>query len=200
MRWSLREHGIVLAGPPPSELVDEVLKDLHTLQTVAEPGSMAKASERLALSQPAISKAISDMEHTLGAALLDRSSRGGELTDCGHLLIERARVVFDEVRQGVSDIESMSDPTRGEIRLGTTEPLTVVASEIVSLLSRKYPPITYLVTIRRENIRRAWPTRLNSGSEAVAEVTTSRQHAVRGHGQTAQRKPAHQTARKELST
>src|SRR5258706_7276600 len=144
MRWSLREHGIVLAGPPPSELVDEVLKDLHTLQTVAEPGSMAKASERLALSQPAISKAISDMEHTLGPALLDRSSRGVELTDCGHLLIERARVVFDEVRQGVSDIESMSDPTRGEIRLGTTEPLNVVASEIVSLLSRKYPPITYL--------------------------------------------------------
>ena len=57
------------------------LKDLHTLQTVAEAGSMAKASERLALSQPAISKAVSDMEHTLGAPLLDRSSRGVELTE-----------------------------------------------------------------------------------------------------------------------
>jgi PAS domain S-box-containing protein len=61
------------------------LKDLHTLQTVAEAGSMAKASERLALSQPAISKAVSDMEHTLGAPLLDRSSRGVELTECGRL-------------------------------------------------------------------------------------------------------------------
>jgi molybdenum-dependent DNA-binding transcriptional regulator ModE len=50
------------------------LKDLHTLQTVAAVGSMAKASERLALSQPAISKAISDMEQTLGAPLFDRSS------------------------------------------------------------------------------------------------------------------------------
>jgi DNA-binding transcriptional LysR family regulator len=59
------------------------LKDLHTLQTVAAVGSMAKASERLALSQPAISKAISDMEQTLGVPLFDRSSSGVELTDCG---------------------------------------------------------------------------------------------------------------------
>ena len=55
------------------------LKDLHTLQVVAEVGSMAKASQRLAISQPAISKAVSDMEHTLGAPLLDRSARGGRV-------------------------------------------------------------------------------------------------------------------------
>src|ERR1700724_2009919 len=123
------------------------LKDLHTLQTVAEVGSMAKASERLALSQPAISKAISDMEHTLGAALLDRSSRGVELTQCGRLLVERARIIFDEVRQGVSDIEHMSDPTQGEVRIGTTEPVTVVVSEIISRLVRKFPRISYHVTV-----------------------------------------------------
>jgi DNA-binding transcriptional LysR family regulator len=49
------------------------LKDLHTLQTVAEIGSMAKASQRLALSQPAISKAIADMEHVLGVSRLAAS-------------------------------------------------------------------------------------------------------------------------------
>ena len=96
------------------------LKDFHTLQTVAEVGSMAKASERLALSQPAISKAISDLEHTLGAPLLDRSSRGVELTECGRRLVEHARVVFDEIRQSVSDIEHLSDPTRGVVRIGTS--------------------------------------------------------------------------------
>src|SRR5262245_51331007 len=99
------------------------LKDLHTLQTIAEVGSMAKAAEQLALSQPAISKAITDMEHTLGAPLLDRSSRGVELTECGRLLVERGRVVFDEIRQGVREIEHWSDPTRGEVRIGTTEPV-----------------------------------------------------------------------------
>ena len=65
------------------------LKDLHTLQVVAEVGSMAKASQRLAISQPAISKAVSDMEHTLGAPLLDRSARGVELTEYGRVLVER---------------------------------------------------------------------------------------------------------------
>jgi len=123
------------------------LKDLHTLQTVAEVGSMAKASERLALSQPAISKAVSDMEHTLGAPLLDRSSRGVELTECGRLLVERTRVIFDEVRQGVSDIEHLSDPTRGVVRIGTAEPVTGIVAQIISQLARKYPRLSYDVMV-----------------------------------------------------
>ena len=115
------------------------LKDLHTLQTVAEVGSMAKASERLALSQPAISKAVSDMEHMLGTPLLDRSSRGVALTDCGRLLVERTKVVFDEITQGVSEIERLSDPTRGIVKVGTTEPVAGVVSEIITWLAGKYP-------------------------------------------------------------
>jgi DNA-binding transcriptional LysR family regulator len=123
------------------------LKDLHTLQTVAEVGSMAKASERLALSQPAISKAVSDMEHVLGAPLLERSSRGVALTDCGRLLVERTRVVFDEIAQGASDIAQLSDPTRGIVKIGTTEPVAAVVSEIIGRLAGRYPHLTYDVTI-----------------------------------------------------
>jgi DNA-binding transcriptional LysR family regulator len=123
------------------------LKDLHTLQTVAEVGSMAKASERLALSQPAISKAVSDMEHVLGAPLLERSSRGVELTECGRLLVERTRVVFDEITQGVSDIDRVSDPSRGNVKIGTTEPVAGVVSEFIIRLASKYPHLTYDVMI-----------------------------------------------------
>jgi DNA-binding transcriptional LysR family regulator len=123
------------------------LKDLHTLQTVAEVGSMAKASERLALSQPAISKAVADMEHVLRAPLLDRSARGVALTECGRLLVERTRVVFDEISQGVSDIESRSDPTRGVVKIGTTEPVAGVVSEIISRLASSYPRLGYDVMI-----------------------------------------------------
>jgi len=123
------------------------LKDFHTLQTVAEAGSMAKASERLALSQPAISKAISDMELTLGAPLLERSSRGVALTECGRLVVEHSRAIFDEIRQSVSGIENLSDPTRGLIRIGTTEPVMGVVAEIVSEAARRYPRINYEVTV-----------------------------------------------------
>ncbi len=123
------------------------LKDLHTLQIVAEVGSMAKASERLALSQPAISKAVSDLEHVLGAALLDRSARGVELTHCGRLLVERTRVVFDEITQGVSEIAQVSDPARGIVRIGTTEPVTGVVSEVIGRLTGKYPRLGYDVLV-----------------------------------------------------
>lgn len=123
------------------------LKDLHTLLTVAEVGSMAKAAQRLALSQPAISKTIAEMEFTLGASLLERSSRGAELTECGHLLIERARVIFDELRAGVSEIEQLSDPLRGSIRIGSTEPVIGVVAEIISGLARRYPRVTHEVMV-----------------------------------------------------
>jgi DNA-binding transcriptional LysR family regulator len=158
------------------------LKDLHTLQTVAEAGSMAKASKRLALSQPAISKAISDMEQTLGAPLLNRFSRGVELTEGGRLLVERGRVIFDEVKQGIRDIEHLSDPTRGEVKIGTIGPVTAVVSEIICQLTRKYPRITYHVkvsepdTLERELRERAldvavtrWNSRLVA-DDLAAEV------------------------------
>lgn len=123
------------------------LKDLHTLQTVAEAGSMAKASKMLALSQPAISKAIADMEHMLGAQLLERSAHGVELTECGHLLIDRGRIIFDELREGVRAIQNASDPTRGEIRIGTTEPITGFVSQVINQLLQNYPRITYQVSV-----------------------------------------------------
>jgi DNA-binding transcriptional LysR family regulator len=123
------------------------LKDLHTLQTVAEVGSMAKASHRLGLSQPAISKAITDMEHAVGAALLDRNSRGVELTECGRLLVDRTRVVFDEIKLGVTDIVQRSDPAQGLVTIGTTEPVTAIVTEVIGHLVRRYPGIRYHITI-----------------------------------------------------
>jgi DNA-binding transcriptional LysR family regulator len=123
------------------------LKDLHTLQVVAELGSMARASRQLALSQPAISKAIADMEQVVGASLLDRSAHGVELTASGRLLIARSRIIFDELREGIKDIERVSDPTQGEVRIGTTEPIAGFLAEVISRMSQAYPRITYQVII-----------------------------------------------------
>ena len=45
------------------------LKDLHMLEAIARLGSMARAAEDLAISQPAISKAMADLEHSLGVTV-----------------------------------------------------------------------------------------------------------------------------------
>jgi DNA-binding transcriptional LysR family regulator len=59
------------------------LRDLHLLMTVVQCGSMAKAAAELAVSQPAVSKAIADMEHMLGLRLLDRGRNGVAPTPYG---------------------------------------------------------------------------------------------------------------------
>ena len=66
------------------------LRDLHIVLAVAESGSMAKASARLSISHPVVSKAISELEQTLGVSLFDRSSRGVEPTPYGRALLEAA--------------------------------------------------------------------------------------------------------------
>src|SRR5258708_15147217 len=73
------------------------MRDLHVFAAVVQRGSMAKAALQLNVTQPAISKAIGDLEHTLGVRLLDRRPQGVEPTMYGKALLKRGTVVFDEI-------------------------------------------------------------------------------------------------------
>lgn len=119
------------------------LRDLHVLLTAVQCGSMAKAARRLAVSQPAISKAIADLEHTLGVRLLDRGPRGIETTVYGSALIRRGLAVFDELRQAVSEIEFLVNPTIGEVRIGCNESLSAaLLPAVIDRLSVQHPAVT----------------------------------------------------------
>jgi len=116
------------------------LRDLDILLAVVETGSMGKAANRRNVSQPAISKAIVELEHALGVKLLDRSRRGVVPTAYGSALAKRSVAIFNDLRQGVQDIDFLSDPTTGEIRIGTTQPLAMaLVCPVIDRLSRKYP-------------------------------------------------------------
>ena len=52
------------------------VRDLYILSTVVKSGSMGKAARELAMSQPAVSEAIANLEHLLRVRLLDRSTHG----------------------------------------------------------------------------------------------------------------------------
>src|SRR4051795_9151850 len=86
------------------------LRDLHILFAVGQHGSMAKAGTHLGMSQSAVSQAIAALEHALAVPLLDRTARGVELTICGAALMRRGLGAFDELRSGIKEIESLSDP------------------------------------------------------------------------------------------
>jgi DNA-binding transcriptional LysR family regulator len=123
------------------------LRDLHILQAAAEAGSMVKAASDLAMSQPAVSYAVAEMEHALGVPLLERSSQGVTPTIYGEALLERSRVVFNELRLGINEIGSLADPSVGELRLGTTPPMSAIASAVFNQLVPRYPRMNFALSV-----------------------------------------------------
>jgi DNA-binding transcriptional LysR family regulator len=118
------------------------LRDLHILLTVVRRGSMARAAAELAISQPAVSKAIADVEHTLGLRLLDRSRNGIEPTAYGRALVRRGLVIFDELKHGVEELAFLADPTAGELRIGSTESIAAgLLPAVIERFSRAYPRV-----------------------------------------------------------
>src|SRR5258708_8114113 len=116
------------------------LRDLHILLAVVEHGSMGKAASALAISQPAVSKAIADMEYTLGLRLLDRARHGMEPTTHGRALITRRATVFAELRQAVEELKFLADPTAGGFPVGGSEALAPgVLPPALDRAARPYP-------------------------------------------------------------
>ena len=117
-------------------------RDLHVLSIVVQRGSMAKAAAQLGVTQPSVSEVIADLEHALGVRLLDRSPQGIEPTIYARALLKRSLVAFDELKQGIRDIEFLANPAVGELRIGCPESVSSSAlPAIVQQLSERYPRI-----------------------------------------------------------
>jgi DNA-binding transcriptional LysR family regulator len=133
-----------------AEIVSRQLKlrQLRILVETAQRGSMVKAGEHLGISQPVVSKAISDLEHALGVPLLDRLPQGVEPTLYGRALIKRSVAMFDDLRSSVSEIESLSDPLAGELRIGAYEGTSAgLLPVIIGRLGESHPRISFDVVL-----------------------------------------------------
>jgi len=123
------------------------LQDVHILMAVVQAGSMGKAARHLNTSQPNISKSIADLEQALGVRLLDRHREGVEPTAYGRALLDCGTAVFDDLRQGVKNIEFLADPATGEVRIGGNPFLAgTFACAVIDRLSRRYPRIVIHLT------------------------------------------------------
>jgi DNA-binding transcriptional LysR family regulator len=102
--------------------------NLHSLRlfaAVAERGGFTAAARQLHVSQPAISKAVRQLEAQLGAQLLVRGARGVDLTEEGRVLLAHARVLFGEERAAEEALAERRGLRRGSLRLGSS--LTVAS-------------------------------------------------------------------------
>jgi DNA-binding transcriptional LysR family regulator len=124
------------------------LRDLNVLIAVIQAGSMAQAAAALGITQPAVSASIADLEFALGVRLLDRGPRGVSPTPYGQTLLRRGRAAFDELRQGIKEIEHMADPASGEIHIACTESIAAGALvPIINRLSERYPRVSLRVSL-----------------------------------------------------
>jgi DNA-binding transcriptional LysR family regulator len=126
------------------------LRDLHVFFAVVQHGSLSRAASHLGVSHPAVSQLIADLEHALGKKLLDRSSRGVSPTIYGRALLERGRAAFDELKQAIRDIEFLSDPATGEIKIGCPDGIAAILLPIVESFSKRYPGVAF--DVREEEI------------------------------------------------
>jgi DNA-binding transcriptional LysR family regulator len=123
------------------------LHDLHVLIAVVQAGSMSKAAQLLSTTQSAVSRSIADLEHTIGVRLLDRGRHGAEPTEYGRALLDGGVAMFDDLRQAVTRIQFLVDPTVGDVRIGTHDPIIVgLLPAVFDRLHRKYPGISVHVT------------------------------------------------------
>lgn len=94
------------------------LRELRVLLAVAEQGSFRKAARQLHLTQPAVTAAIAELEHTLGVRLFVRTSRGVTPTAHGESFVPRATAIFGELVRAAEDIEIVSRGSRQTLRVG----------------------------------------------------------------------------------
>lgn len=96
------------------------LHHLRVFHAAAEAGGVTAGAARLNLSQPAASREIRALEERLGLALLDRSSRGLELTEAGRVLEEYAGRIFALEAAAESQLKELAGLAGGQLVLGAS--------------------------------------------------------------------------------
>jgi DNA-binding transcriptional LysR family regulator len=119
------------------------LHHLRLFAAVVNHGGFTKAAESLHLSQPAISKSLSELERQLNLTLIDRSGRSIKLTDAGQTLYARARELFGVERIAEQELREVRGLKRGVLRIASS---TTIATYML-------PPFLGRFHLRHPGIR-----------------------------------------------
>ena len=121
-------------------------RDLQAFVAVVESGSMVRASEKLFLTQPGLTRRVQNLETMLGVELLDRQSKPLKPTAAGNEVYGLARTVLRAVDDLMSVASPDSEPT-GELRIGVPPFLSELALEQpIDRLRSAFPKLTLRVT------------------------------------------------------
>jgi DNA-binding transcriptional LysR family regulator len=110
--------------------------------TVAEAGQITRAARRLNVAQPALSRAITQLEADLGFKLLERHARGVTLTAAGEVFLVKARVAVSAWSDALATAQSMARVRRGTIEFGFVGvPPGLDSPALMETFAQDYPEI-----------------------------------------------------------
>jgi DNA-binding transcriptional LysR family regulator len=93
------------------------LEGISSFVTVAESGSISEAARRLRLSKSVVSERLAELERSLGAGLLHRTTRKLTLTEDGIAFLERANRIVQEIEDATSDMAERRGTISGPLRI-----------------------------------------------------------------------------------
>lgn len=144
------------------------LRQLEIFLAVAESGSFSRAAEEVLLTQSTVSQHVAALESELGVRLFDRTGRGAELTDGGHLFRQHVRQVLAEcadLRQSMARFRGMEEP---QLTVGASNiPANYLIPGLLPVLAARHPGIILSVV---SGDSREILDRLTEGEVALAVV------------------------------
>ena len=119
------------------------LRALQAFDAVARHGGFSAAARMVGLTQPALSKAIRQLEDEVGGALLVRSSWGVRTTDLGEVVLRRARAMLAEREALFGEIAALKNVVRGRLRLGLPRiGSAILFAPLMAEFRARYPGVT----------------------------------------------------------
>src|SRR6059058_5154339 len=131
------------------------LRHLRYFQAVAEELSYSRAAERLRIAQPALSRAVQEIEAELGGPVLDRNRRRVSLTPAGLVLLRETAILFERWEEAMRRVRRTAAGEEGELRLGYIGPPTQpFLGRLLAEYRKRYPLVA--VHLEERTPERVW--------------------------------------------
>ncbi len=137
----------------PAQPMDADLNDVLAFTRVADSGSFTAAAARLGWPKSSVSHRVARLERTLGARLLERSTRRLRLTEVGARYHEHARRVLAELEQASATVASFRTEPQGWLRISASVVLgQSLLPPLVAEFAARHPAVRLFVDLTNRRV------------------------------------------------